>query len=67
MPREAELSNNEREFILSALRQNVRLDGRASDVYRDIELSFGEEYGLVDVKLGKTRYSNRKGFLTWLM
>jgi exosome complex component RRP45 len=56
MPREAELSNNEREFILSALRQNVRLDGRSSDAYRDIELTFGEEYGLVDVKLGKTRY-----------
>jgi exosome complex component RRP45 len=55
MPREAELSNNERDFILAALRQNIRLDGRASDAYRNIELSFGDEYGLVDVKLGKTR------------
>jgi exosome complex component RRP45 len=63
MPREVELSNNEREFILSALRQNVRLDGRSSDAYRDIELTFGEEYGLVDVKLGKTRYPRA---LNWL-
>ncbi|QDS74714.1 hypothetical protein FKW77_000676 [Venturia effusa] len=55
MPREAELSNNEREFILDALRQNVRLDGRSSDEYRGIELTFGDEYGLVDVKMGKTR------------
>lgn len=56
MPREAELSNNEREFILNALRQNVRLDGRSSDDYRGVKLTFGDEYGLVDVKLGKTRY-----------
>jgi exosome complex component RRP45 len=56
MPREVELSSNEREFILGALRQGLRLDGRGSDVYRDLEISFGEEYGVVDVKLGKTRY-----------
>lgn len=55
MPREADPSNNEREFILSALRENVRLDGRALDQFRDIDLAFGEEYGVADVRIGKTR------------
>ena len=55
MPREAEPSNNEREFILEAVRQDTRLDGRALDAYRDIEISFGDEYGVADVRLGKTR------------
>jgi exosome complex component RRP45 len=55
MPREVELSTNEREFILTALRKGFRLDGRASDAYREVELDFGEEYGVVDIKLGKTR------------
>ncbi|KAL8722044.1 MAG: hypothetical protein Q9225_001420 [Loekoesia sp. 1 TL-2023] len=55
MPREAEPSNNERAFILEALRENIRLDGRALDAFRNIDLSFGEEYGVADVQLGKTR------------
>lgn len=55
MPREVEPSLNEREFIASALRENIRLDGRALDAYRSLTLEFGEEYGVVDVSLGKTR------------
>ncbi|KAL9603494.1 MAG: hypothetical protein Q9219_001181 [cf. Caloplaca sp. 3 TL-2023] len=55
MPREAEPSNNERAFILEALQENIRLDGRALDSFRDIELSFGDEHGVADVQLGKTR------------
>ncbi|KAI4148715.1 MAG: hypothetical protein LQ341_001490 [Variospora aurantia] len=55
MPREAEPSINERAFILEALRENIRLDGRALDAFRNIELSFGDEYGVVDVQLGDTR------------
>lgn len=55
MPREAELSLNEREFILQALSENIRLDGRAFDAFRDLELTFGDEYGVADVRLGKTR------------
>ncbi|KAF2477440.1 exoribonuclease [Lindgomyces ingoldianus] len=55
MPREAEISVNEREFIRQALQENIRLDGRAFDAFRPLELSFGEEYGVVDVQLGKTR------------
>ncbi|KAI4274721.1 MAG: hypothetical protein LQ337_003720 [Flavoplaca oasis] len=55
MPREAEPSNNERAFILEALQQDIRLDGRALHAFRDIQLSFGDEYGVADVRLGKTR------------
>lgn len=55
MPREAEPSNNEQAFILEALEQNIRLDGRGLESFRDIQLSFGDEYGVADVRLGKTR------------
>ena len=57
MPREAEPSLNEREFILQALRENLRIDARPFDAVRDLELSFGDEFGVVDVKWGKTRYT----------
>lgn len=55
MPREAELSLNERDFIIEALREKVRLDGRAFDAYRDLSLTLGDEQGVADVQLGKTR------------
>ncbi|MCJ1316741.1 hypothetical protein MMC15_002062 [Xylographa vitiligo] len=55
MPREAEPSLNERAFVLKALRENIRIDGRALDAFRDINVAFGEEYGVADVRLGKTR------------
>ncbi|KAI9768136.1 MAG: hypothetical protein M1835_006947 [Candelina submexicana] len=55
MPREAEISLNERNFLLQALRENTRLDGRAFDAFRSLELSFGDEHGIADVKLGNTR------------
>ncbi|KAG7105317.1 Exosome complex component rrp45 like protein [Verticillium longisporum] len=58
MPREAEPSVNEKEFILKALHEGVRLDGRPFDQYRNIDISFGDEYGVVDVSLGKTRYND---------
>jgi exosome complex component RRP45 len=32
------------------------LDGRAFDAFRKAELTFGDEYGVADVQLGKTRY-----------
>lgn len=56
MPREAELSLNERAFVLDALKEDIRLDGRALDAFRDVEIAFGDEYGTADVKMGKTRY-----------
>lgn len=55
MPKELEPSTNEKQFILESLSQGQRLDGRELDAFRPLELSFGEEYGLADVKLGKTR------------
>ena len=56
MPREVEPSLNEREFIRQALRENIRLDGRSLDSFRDLSLTFAEqEYGVADVRLGKTR------------
>lgn len=55
MPREAEPSTNEQAFVLSALRENLRLDSRDFEQFRPISLVFGEEYGTADVQLGKTR------------
>ncbi|KAI9712114.1 MAG: hypothetical protein M1820_001823 [Bogoriella megaspora] len=55
MPREAEISLNEREFILQALSEGVRLDGRAFDDFRPLSLAFGQEFGTADVRLGRTR------------
>ena len=53
--KEASLSIAERDFILNALREDVRLDGRKADQLRPLKVSFGEEYGHVKVQLGKTR------------
>lgn len=55
MSKEAPLSTAERDFILEALQQNVRLDGRAIDELRPLSISFGDEYGHVKVQLGQTR------------
>jgi hypothetical protein len=55
MPREIEISNNERNFIFEALQQGVRVDGRALDQFRNLEIDFADEYGMVTVSLGKTR------------
>jgi exosome complex component RRP45 len=59
MPREAEISVNERVFIQEALKEQIRLDGRAFDAFRALELTFGDEYGVADVQLGKTRCATR--------
>jgi len=56
MSREAQLSVAERDFILEALRENVRLDGREPDQFRPLNLSFGDEYGHVKLQVGKTRF-----------
>ncbi|KAE8352238.1 ribosomal protein S5 domain 2-type protein [Aspergillus coremiiformis] len=54
MNKEAPLSIAERDFILNALREDVRLDGREADQFRPLNVSFGEEYGHVKIQLGKT-------------
>jgi exosome complex component RRP45 len=56
MPHEAQISVNERAFIQEALKEQIRLDGRALDAFRPLELTFGDEYGVADVQLGKTRF-----------
>lgn len=58
MPREPDPSTNERAFLLSALSEKTRLDGRPFDAYRPISLSFPQnpdQYGVADVRMGKTR------------
>ena len=55
MPREPEPSLNERQFILTALADGLRLDGRGFDDAREVEIAFGDAYGSVDVRMGKTR------------
>ncbi len=55
MPKEVLPSTNERQFFAKALNENIRLDGRSFDQFRIVELDFGDEYGTVDVRLGKTR------------
>ena len=49
------LSRCEREFILRAIGEGKRLDGRHTYDYRDITISFGSERGHVEVQLGPTR------------
>ncbi|CAZ85393.1 unnamed protein product [Tuber melanosporum] len=55
MPREIDPTINEKSFILDALNQKLRIDGRDLDSFRELELNFGDDYGLADVQLGKTR------------
>ncbi|KAF1854955.1 hypothetical protein Lal_00013088 [Lupinus albus] len=55
MPREAEPSLSERTFVTQALDEGLRLDGRKFDEFRPLELTFGDEYGVAEVKYGKTR------------
>ncbi|KAJ5628720.1 hypothetical protein N7490_010948 [Penicillium lividum] len=54
MSKEAPLSNVEHDFILKAIKEGTRLDGREADQYRPLSITFGEEYGSVKVQLGKT-------------
>ncbi|KAI2642868.1 ribosomal protein S5 domain 2-type protein [Xylaria nigripes] len=55
MPREAEPSLNERTFVIQALQEGHRVDGRAFEQFRKLELKFGDIYGVSDVSIGKTR------------
>ncbi|KAH3688676.1 hypothetical protein WICPIJ_000367 [Wickerhamomyces pijperi] len=49
-----EVSTNERQFLFSALKSNLRLNGRQFTEPRTPEITLGEEYGHVEVRLGKT-------------
>lgn len=49
------LSNCERDFLLKAIEEKKRLDGRQTYDYRKIKITFGTDYGCCFVDLGKTR------------
>ncbi|XP_071975445.1 exosome complex component RRP45 [Engystomops pustulosus] len=53
--RETPLSNCERTFLLQAITDRKRIDGRQTYDYRNIKITFGTEYGCCIVELGKTR------------
>uniref|UniRef100_A0A8C7HJ35 Exosome component 9 n=1 Tax=Oncorhynchus kisutch TaxID=8019 RepID=A0A8C7HJ35_ONCKI len=53
--RDTPLSNCERDFLLKAIQETKRLDGRQTYDYRSIKISFGTDYGCCFVDLGKTR------------
>ncbi|KAL1914767.1 uncharacterized protein VTP21DRAFT_8025 [Calcarisporiella thermophila] len=55
MVKETEPSINEKEFLLEALRQGLRVDGRRPNDMRSLKLKFRDEFGQVDVQLGRTR------------
>ncbi|KAG8817464.1 hypothetical protein FRC17_011220 [Serendipita sp. 399] len=55
MPRSASPSIPEKEFLVSALQQSLRLDGRSVVELREPKLIFGPELGWVECAMGKTR------------
>ncbi|KAM3511030.1 hypothetical protein MY11210_005307 [Beauveria gryllotalpidicola] len=55
MPREAEPSLSEKTFVTQALAEGLRLDNRTFEQYRSLKLTFGDEYGIAQVQLGKTK------------
>lgn len=55
MAKGIEVSTNEGTFVLEALKQGIRTDGRKLDELRKVSITLGDEYGYVDVSLGHTR------------
>ena len=49
------VSANERQFILGALKKDLRVDGRGPMVFREPKIKFGRRSGSVDVRMGRTR------------
>ncbi|XP_041964049.1 exosome complex component RRP45 isoform X1 [Alosa sapidissima] len=49
------LSNCERTFLLKAIEERKRVDGRETYDYRNIKITFGMDYGFCIVDLGKTK------------
>jgi exosome complex component RRP45 len=58
------LSTNERDFILAALKDNVRIDGRSIYDFRKLIINFGTTPGHSDVQLGGTRLNEHIILLT---
>ncbi|KAI8336271.1 ribosomal protein S5 domain 2-type protein [Chlamydoabsidia padenii] len=57
MVKNSDPSVNENEFLLAALKEQKRTDGRGIYDVRSIDLVFGSDYGQVQVQLGRTRIS----------
>ncbi|KIM32673.1 hypothetical protein M408DRAFT_312853 [Serendipita vermifera MAFF 305830] len=55
MPRPTSPSIPEKEFLVSAIQQSLRLDGRPLTTLREPQLIFGSELGWVECVMGKTR------------
>ena len=55
MPRPPSPSIPEKEFVYGALKQSLRLDGRAMLEMRTPSFTFGPELGWVECAMGKTR------------
>jgi len=49
------ISLSEHQFILDALREKLRVDGRKLYDVRKLSISFGKQWGHVEVQLGTTR------------
>jgi exosome complex component RRP45 len=49
------LSSNERNFVVDALKEQLRIDGRRYYDVRNIKISYGPALGLAEVQLGVTR------------
>lgn len=55
MVKDIDISLSESSFILEALKQEQRLDGRSFDQFRDVDIKLGQEYGDVTVIMGQTK------------
>ncbi|KAJ8986092.1 hypothetical protein NQ317_003387 [Molorchus minor] len=53
--RKAIVSNCEKKFLIKNLAEWTRLDGRAFDEFREIQIEFGKDWGCCYVSLGKTK------------
>ncbi|XP_017480837.1 PREDICTED: exosome complex component rrp45 isoform X2 [Rhagoletis zephyria] len=53
--KETPLSTVERNFITQAVKQNLRLDGRKNDEFRNVTINFGADWGSALVSLGETK------------
>ncbi|XP_013106521.1 exosome complex component RRP45 isoform X2 [Stomoxys calcitrans] len=53
--KEIPLSTCEKNFIIQAIKQNQRLDGRKNDEFRNIKIHYGADWGSVMVALGETK------------
>jgi len=51
----ANLSTNEKEFLVKSLKTGLRLDGRGLLDHRNLSISFGHTFGNIELSLGNTK------------